>query len=70
MQGNIVFAEIKQHAWNVQKLRALGVDERRLAEAHPTEEQIRDLFKGFLYLRELYPEFWDESRANQGIFLP
>lgn len=58
MQGKMMFAEMKLDAWNIRKLTSLGVDEEKLAEVRPTKEQIRDLFKGLLYLREMYPEFW------------
>jgi hypothetical protein len=65
MQGKMMFAEMKLDAWNVSKLASLGVDEEKLAAVHPTKVQIRDLFKGLLYLREMYPEFWGQSSKEK-----
>jgi len=54
----MIYAEIEQAAWDVQKLRSLGVNEESMAEAHPSPEQIAALLKGLLYLKERYPSFW------------
>jgi hypothetical protein len=37
------------------KLLELGVDEEWLAESNITLEQARELLKGLLYLKEMYP---------------
>jgi hypothetical protein len=66
MKGTIAFAQIKQDAWSIQKLRSLGADEEKLAEAHATQEQIRDLVKGLLYLKEMYPQSWLDNGSDVG----
>jgi hypothetical protein len=58
----MVYAEFKQAAWNTEKLCSLGLAEEWLAERHPTPDQMVDLLKGILYLRDMYPRFW--SRNN------
>jgi hypothetical protein len=38
--------------WDIAKLLELGVSEEWLRTANPTPQQIKDLLKGLLYLRE------------------
>ena len=44
--------------WEIAKLLELGVSEEWLKETNPTSQQIKDLLKGFLYLRE-----WSKDMA-------
>ena len=44
--------------WEIAKLLELGVSEEWLKTANPTPQQIKDLLKGFLYLRE-----WSKDMA-------
>jgi len=55
---HLLYADFQQAAWDIQKLCSLGVQEEIVAETHPTPEQIADLLKGLLYLKEMYPSFW------------
>jgi hypothetical protein len=60
----LLYAEIEQAAWDIQKLRSLGVNEESMADAHPSSEQVADLLKGILYLKERYPSFWAKGNDN------
>jgi hypothetical protein len=52
---------IEDMAKDMEILVSLGIEEEQLAETHPTPEQTKDLLKGLLYLRELHPQFYNES---------
>lgn len=41
------------------KLVELGVNEKWLMEANPTDEEASQLLKGLLYLKEMYPDKGD-----------
>ena len=60
----LLYAEIEQAAWDIQKLRLLGVNEECVADAHPSSEQVADLLKGILYLKERYPSSWAGSNKS------
>jgi hypothetical protein len=61
----LLYAEIEQNAWDIQKLRSLGVNEESVADSHPTSEQIADLLKGLLYLEVYLKERYPSSRAKR-----
>jgi hypothetical protein len=42
--------------WEIAKLLELGVNEEWLKDQDPTPEQIKDLLKGLLYIREWYKD--------------
>jgi hypothetical protein len=42
--------------WDITKLLEFGVKEEVIVKAKP--EQIKELLKGLLYLRERFPEYW------------
>jgi hypothetical protein len=44
------------------KLLELGVSEKWLAEVNIKPEQARGLLMGLLYLKEMYPQFFDPRR--------
>ena len=54
-------SQIDTMAKHMESLVSLGVDEHRLAEMHPTSEQLRELLKGILYLKEIFPSFFDNG---------
>ncbi|MFY3741825.1 MAG: hypothetical protein HMLIMOIP_002285 [Candidatus Nitrosomirales archaeon] len=43
------------------KLLQLGVSEKWLSEVNITPEQARGLLMGILYLREMYPKFFERT---------
>jgi len=47
---------LRQMHWDIAKLLELGVDEKYLLETNITPEQVRDLVKGLLYLKERFGE--------------
>jgi hypothetical protein len=49
-------AETVQLSRIIARLLELGVSEKWLEELNPTEQQARDLLKGILYLKEMYPD--------------
>lgn len=49
-------AAAKSLHWDITKLLEFGVKEEVIIRAKP--EQIRELLKGLLYLRERFPEHW------------
>lgn len=53
-----IISAIDDMAREMTKLVSLGVDEQVLAEAHPSPQQTKDLLKGLLYLREMYPLYY------------
>lgn len=50
--------QMERETWDWQMLLSLGADEKKLREAKPTAEQLRDLVKGLLYLKARDPRFW------------
>jgi hypothetical protein len=46
--------------WDIAKLSELGVNTKRFMELGATPEMMRDLLKGILYLREKYPQEWND----------
>ena len=54
-----IVSKIDTMARDMECLVSLGVDEQTLAEMHPTSEQLRDLLKGILYLKEIFPSFFE-----------
>jgi len=47
--------------WDIAKLLEFGVNEEWLRTTNPTPQQIRDLLKGLLYLRERTKEIEDSN---------
>ncbi len=47
---------------HMSKLLELGVDAEWLSKSNITPDQARELLKGVLYIREMYPQFY--GRAN------
>jgi hypothetical protein len=47
--------------WEMYKLLELGVRDGFFVMHDSTQEQLQDMLKGLLHLREKYPEFWHKS---------
>lgn len=50
--------------WDMRKLIELGVREEFFLMNELTSQQLEDMVKGLLYLREKYPDFWEQKREE------
>lgn len=48
--------------WDMAKLIELGIKEEFFVMNEFTLQQLQDMVKGLLYLRERYPDFWEQKR--------
>jgi hypothetical protein len=48
--------------WDMAKLIELGIKEEFFVMTEFTSQQLQDMVKGLLYLREKYPDFWEQKR--------
>ena len=48
--------------WDMAKLIELGMKEEFFVMNEFTSQQLQDMVKGLLYLREKYPDFWEQKR--------
>jgi len=52
MPQDAIVMQLEQMHWDIMKLLSLGVSEEWLKETDMNPQQIKDLLKGLLYLRE------------------
>jgi hypothetical protein len=48
-------------ARDMDMLVSLGINEAVIAETHPTPNEVKDMVKGLLYVRELYSRFYTHN---------